>query len=317
MADAPLRISASVGGSAFNPDHQKPIICFVGGVGITPALALCRMLAKNQVTAKIYLDYSASNEEDFFCRDELLQIAQSCRLSVKFRQTASNGRIQQANVDAIVQQHPDEHYYVCGPDSYKTKVIGLLRNCDVTPRQIIDLESSQTEAENSEHEPPAVETKVAWGYRITGSLLLMAYVLQDSLGLKLTTLEQLQNQHNYKITSGLLLLLYVLMQWRLPIVRWLKLANDKLLRDKQRHQYFGAVAPLVFYLHASSIGYAYLLALSSVYLANSLLGYSSGEFIAQTYRKAYLYGWTIMHVGLSTSLLFLSGYHAYIAFSYK
>jgi ferredoxin-NADP reductase len=317
LADASLRISASVGGSAFNPDNPKPIICFVGGVGITPALALCRLLAKNQGTAKVCLDYSASNQEDFFCRDELLQIAQHRPLSINFRQTASSGRIRQADVDAIVQQHPDENYYVCGPDSYKTTVIELLRNRDVTPLQIIDLESSHTKAEMSENRTPAVEANVIWGYRLVGFLLLMAYGLQDAFGLKLAALEQLQNEHNYKIISGLLLLVYALMQWRLPIARWLKLGNDKLAVKKHRHQYFGAIAPLVFYLHATSIGYAYLAALSSVYLANSLLGYGSGEFIAHAYKKAYVFGWTIMHIGLSTSLLFLSGYHAYIAFAYK
>lgn len=317
LANQKLRISASVGGSAINPRSEKPIICFVGGVGITPALALCRMLNQNRGCAKVYIDYSASTEEDFFCHDELLQIAKQRNLSINFRQTAISGRIKQVDIDAIVQTHPDQDYYVCGPDSYKTTVIELLRKRGVAPLHIIDLEASHTKAETAENPQAALPANIGWGYRAVGLLLLIAYGLQDAIDLKFEALERLQDNQNYKIVSGLVLLSYMLMQWRLPIARWLKQSNDKLIAKKRSHQLIGSAAPLVFYLHASSTGYAYLLALSAVYLANSLLGYSSGEFIAQAYRKAYVFGWTILHVSASTCLLFLSGYHAYIALAYK
>jgi hypothetical protein len=156
-----------------------------------------------------------------------------------------------------------------------------------------------------------------WGYRIVGLALLTAYYLQYQFDLKLPQLEQLQAGNNYKICSGLLLLTYILSQWRLPIAHWLKLNIDALSAKKHGHLYFGAIAPLVFYLHASSIGYAYLAALASVYLANSLVGYSSGEFVHPRYKKPYVFSWTVLHVCLSTSLLFLSVYHAYIALAYK
>lgn len=312
-----LRISASVGGSIFNPDSSKPIICLIAGVGITPVLALCRMLTEKNSQSEIYIDYSARNEEDFFCRDELMQVAERCNLTISFRKTASAGHIKQHDVDTIIQQYPGENFYVCGSDSYKTTVIEMLHNREIAPRQIFDLEASHTKAEIAATHEQAVDIEVTWGYRVVGLLLLIAYCLQDAFALKLAPLEQLQSDLNYKILSGLLLLIYILTQWRLPIVRWLKLDNKALMEKKHSHKYFGAIAPLMLYLHATNFGYAYLTVLSSVYLVNSLLGYCSGEFIANAYKKAYSFGWTVMHIGLSTSLLFLSVYHVYIALAYK
>lgn len=309
LTKVPMRISTCMGGSVFDPDSLEPIICLIGGVGITPVLALCRMLAKNPHHPEICIDYSASTEEDFFCRDELNQIALDCNLEVRFRQTQQQGRIQQTDILALLKRYPDQNFYICGPEAFKASLVTQLHQAHVTPLHIIDLEASQTRS--------STNADLIWGYRLVGLILLIAYYLQDQFDFKLPQLEQLQANDNYKIFSGLLLLTYILSQWRLPISRWLKQGLDKIEVKKHSHQYFGAIAPLVFYLHASSIGYAYLAVLASVYLVNSLLGYSSGEFIQTRYKKTYVFSWTVMHVCLSTSLLFLSFYHAYIALAYK
>ena len=309
LTDVPLRISSCMGGSVFTPAKQDPIICLVGGVGITPVLALCRMLARKQNRSEIYIDYSASTEEDFFCKDELNQIAQVCNLSVCFRQTQQQGRIQQSDVDALQKRYPNQNFYICGPEAFKTSLISQLRQAHITPQHIIDLEAAKPQSN--------AETQMIWGYRIFGLALLTSYYLQYQFELKLPQLEQLQSSDNYKIFSGLLLLTYILNQWYLPISRWLHKSSEIVFQKKHSHLYFGAIAPLVFYLHATTIGYAYIAALASVYLANNLLGYCSGEFVPNTYKKPYIFGWTVLHVCLSTSLLFLSVYHAYIALAYK
>lgn len=309
LSDVPLRISTCMGGSSFDPDNSEPIVCLIGGVGITPVLALCRMLARKQNRSEICIDYSASTSEDFFCKDELNQIAQVCNLSVCFRQTQQQGRIQQSDIDALQKRYPNQNFYICGPEAFKTSLISQLRQAHITPQHIIDLEASTPQS--------STEAQMIWGYRIIGLALLTAYYLQDQFDLKLPQLEQLQIGDNYKICSGLLLLTYILNQWRLPISRWLHKSSENIAQKKHSHLYFGAIAPLVFYLHATTIGYAYVAALASVYLANNLLGYCSGECLPDTYKKPYIFGWTILHVCLSTSLLFLSSYHAYIALAYK
>lgn len=313
LADIPLRVSPCMGGSAFQADSGEPIVCLIGGVGITPILALCRKLAKEQSKAAICIDYSASSENDFFCRDELERLAQYCKLDVTFRCTQRQGHIEQADIDALIQRYPVRRFYICGPERFKSSVHQLLRASRGTSLEIVDLESSK--AASDAQSPPVND--MHWGYRIVGLTLLLAYCLQDKLGIKLAELEALQADDDYKIFSGLLLTLYLLNQWRLPISRWLNRGADKIAQLRHSHQSFGAIAPLVFYLHATSIGQAYLAALTSVYLTNNFLGYASGEFIRNSLKKAYLFGWTLVHVGLSTCLLFLSAYHAYIALAYK
>ena len=315
FATIPLRVSACMGGASFALNHHKPIICLIGGVGITPVLALCRLQAKNTFKPKICIDYSASGEEDFFCRDELAALAGYCDLQISFRETTKTGRIQQTDIDKLIQQYPDECFYICGPESYKVAVLKLLENTNVTPQHIIDLEAPVAQLPISP--PGGLANESEWAYRVVGLLLLSGYVLQELWGWKISYLEQLQAQFYYKIFSGLLLFSYLLLQWRLPLVRWLNLSNDMLVTKKRSHKAFGAIAPLVFYLHASSVGVSYLLVLSTIYLTNSLIGFLNAELIADIYKKAYLFGWTVLHVGLSTSLLFLSGYHAYIALAYK
>lgn len=166
-------------------------------------------------------------------------------------------------------------------------------------------------------ERPSAKIEAHWGYRLLGLSLLLAFWLQHRFGIKLYELERLQADDDYKIFSGLLVLTYVLNQWRLPLTRWLNCDNHKIVQFKHRHRAFGSIAPLVFYLHATSTGYAYLAALSNVYLADCLVGYGSGEIVHNRLKKTYLFAWTVVHVGLSTGLLFLSAYHAYVALAYK
>lgn len=308
LAATPLRISACMGGADILSGLANPIVCLVGGIGITPVMALCRTLAKSQRTATVHVDYSASRDEDFFCRDELQAMAERFHCTATFRQTSMEGRIRQADVDALIQLYPRERFFVCGPDSYKAYVGGLLGKAGVKPKHIIDLEYPKKTSGK----------EYAFGaYRIVGLLLLLAFFVQDTWGLKFGPLEQWQSQDGYKTASGLLLLAYLLLQWRLPIVRWLKPADGVLAEKRRSHQYFGTLAPLVFYLHATSIGTAYLAVLAGIYLGNSLLGFLNAEIVANAYKKAYLFGWTLLHVGLSVSLLFISGYHVYAAFAYK
>lgn len=313
LDELPLRISSCMGGSNFDITTSKSIVCLIGGVGITPVLALCRTLAKSKYPVEICIDYSASTEEDFFCREELEQLAQHCHLSVCFRQTRQQGRIQQTEVDELFKRYPKQPFYICGPEAFKSSLIQLLHQAHIRSEQIIDLEATQTPAKPE----LANLNNVQWDYRLLGLALLLGYILQTLLEFKLPELEELQADDDYKIFSGLLLIIYLLNQWSLPLSRWLHRNKEQIALKKHSHLYFGAIAPLVLYLHASSFGHAYLAVLASVFLANSLLGICSGEFIPTAYRKPYIFGWTVMHVCLSTSLLFLSTYHAYIALAYK
>lgn len=310
-----LRVSECLGGSesALSPVQHR--VCLVGGVGITPVLALCRTLHARQQKVSIYIDYSSSSEEDFFCRDELKAFAETLDIQVNFRQTGREGRLQQADIDALIRRFPHNNFYICGPESYKSSVMRLLRKSQVTPMRIIDLEAANHPSTTTT-KMPVPDGTASHGIRIAGLGLLAAYCLQEWMGLKFQGLEQLQSQMDYKVFSGLVLLSYLLLQWRLPLMRLFRLSIDRNAK-RQSHRILGVFAPLVFYLHSTSTGAAYLSLLASCYLVNTLVALLDAGVVAEAFRKAYLVLWTLVHIALSTGLMFLSAYHIYAALAYK
>lgn len=86
--------------------------------------------------------------------------------------------------------------------------------------------------------------------------------------------------------------------------------------DLRLHKRLGALAPLFFYAHAQGCGYAYLLTLSMAFFGVFLLGLFHEKIMR--FKLAWLgQAWFIGHVALSTGLLGLIGYHAYVALSYE
>lgn len=325
LKNTPIRISQGIGGidlmsmrsTEDNVYEPFSMICIIGGVGITPILALCRKIAKYNLNTHLLIDYSASIIDDFFCHKELLEITLHNDIHIKFRESKKDGRISQNDINELVKAHPNKNFYVCGPDEFKDTVIDMLRICHIPPFKIIDLESSHTKAEVEEEEL-LKEKSFTLNYQFLGLAFLVFYILQSFFDLKIELLTVLQNNDTYKIISGLIVIFYIVLQWRLPVIRVLNRNNHALLtKSKHKHNILGAFAPIIFYFHSTDFGYAYLAVLSSIYLGNSFLGYLNGEFISLKYRKNYVYAWTILHITLSSVLLYLSFYHAYLALAYK
>lgn len=286
-----------------------PIVCLVGGIGMTPALAMCRSLAPGEKTRPLHIDYSATTQNQFAYADELQEIAAANdNIDVTLRTTSEDGRLSQSDVAQLTQQYPHAHYYICGPDPYQQAAETYLHETDVEPDHI------HIETFTPIGDRPAAPSRL---YFYLGMALFLAFALQDVLQLKWPWLEALQTGESYKRWSGLLLALYLAGQFVLPFLRW-----QGKLRTAGRHYHLhklqGTFAPLVFYLHATSIGYAYLLVLSVVYFANFLLGLLNHVMVARPkFNQRYQVSWIIGHVGLSLITVALMLYHIYIVFAYQ
>ena len=98
------------------------------------------------------------------------------------------------------------------------------------------------------------------------------------------------------------------MQWYFSRVR----ANPTISAEKSfhhfnLHKWVGALSPMVFYLHAVSPGYAYLLVLSVLFFGNLLVGMFNPE-TAPFKAQWFLQAWMILHVSIScliTSLVLI------------
>ncbi len=141
--------------------------------------------------------------------------------------------------------------------------------------------------------------------------LLAAYVVQASLHLDLDPLTRLQQNDLYCALSGMLLAAYLLFQARLGARR---------LRDPagsvSRHKLYGALAPLVLYMHAAHFAYGYLLVLVLLYLGTMLFGLMHRPVLALRARTLFTV-WFVLHVAMSTFLLVFGAYHAVVALAYE
>ncbi len=305
-----IRISDPQGDFCLEPaDAEEPIVCLVGGISMTPALAMCRSMAHDSTLQPLHIDYSASTREQLAYADELQQAAATYdHIDLNLRTTADNGRLTASDIAQLEQQYPKAQYYVCGPSAYQQAVETYLKDTAVGPDRI------HTEAFTPVGDQPVAPTR---HYFYLGAALLLAFALQEILPLKWPWLETLQERERFKRWSGLLLTLYIGSQFILPFLR-----QRGYLRAAARHYHLhklqGAFAPLFFYAHSTSLGYAYLLGLSLVYFANVALGLLNHERVTQPRpTQRYRFYWLIAHIGLSLLIVALVAYHIYVVFAYQ
>jgi nitric-oxide synthase len=121
--DALLRVSAPAGDFHLPRDHTAPVVCLVGGIGVTPALAMVRRLAPRRNAPRLYVDYSVPHQTEAICVEELRAAsAANPGVSFKLRQTRSSGRLGAAEVEGFSREYPHALYFLCGSDGYMATV---------------------------------------------------------------------------------------------------------------------------------------------------------------------------------------------------
>ncbi len=142
----------------------------------------------------------------------------------------------------------------------------------------------------------------------------LLFAAQLDLELEWPPLSALQGQTWYKIASGSVLAGFVCFQWLLALLRvnrWARAARALY----SWHQTAGALSPVLLFLHSTRLGFGYLLVLSSVYVANNVLGLVSPTAFPRL--KMLLPFWVIAHIALSVLLTVLVVYHAWTALYYE
>jgi len=153
-------------------------------------------------------------------------------------------------------------------------------------------------------------------YFALGLFLLSLFILQWLLGLSWQWLENLHNSEIYKQVTGYALFGYLLLQWRLAHWRWRGCLGGNSLSQLRAHKLYGVMLPLVFYFHATSLGYGYLFLLGLSMLLVHLLGLLNLEVVK--WKSGLTYSiWLICHVSIATLVLGLSVYHIYVIYAYS
>ncbi len=151
---------------------------------------------------------------------------------------------------------------------------------------------------------------------IVGLVLLFAFLIQFFLKLEWGWLYELQEEEMYKRWSGLFLAIFIVFQWVLSLTRTVKKWKKHAMNMQAIHKWVGALSPIFFYIHSMGMGYGYLLLLSYIFFANTLLGYFNLDVLKNN-SDALFKGWMISHVALSLVVSIMMVFHVTMVFYYK
>ena len=138
-----VRISEPRGHFHVDSKTETPLVVFGGGIGITPALSIVRSI-KNPLRT-LHIEYSSTNVEQFIYQDEFKTANKLNNVSVNLRATRQQGRLNQNDMQIIVDVNKQADYFICGPKPYEIATRKLLTQANVTKNKIhIEQFNSQT-----------------------------------------------------------------------------------------------------------------------------------------------------------------------------
>ena len=131
-----LRITEPQGAISFSPETSEPAVCFVAGIGITPAIAFAKRLVSTQGKRPLYIDYSVRSAEIAFS-DELVAWSKDySSISTKIRCTDVDGRLTESQLRQIIDEVRSADFYICGPSKYEETVTNMLKQSGVDANRI-------------------------------------------------------------------------------------------------------------------------------------------------------------------------------------
>ena len=143
-------------------DHQKEIVFFAAGIGVTPALSMLRTLTSSNDSRPLSLDWSAPYEKSFMLKKEFEGYAQNKQFQITYRATKKEGRISKALLEKKYPYTPGKVAFLCGPEAFMESVQMLLKQTN-WPDEAIKIEhfnaQVDTEGELLEAAPKEQEHK--------------------------------------------------------------------------------------------------------------------------------------------------------------
>ena len=309
-----LKLSHPKGDFWIDPELRETVVCLVGGIGMTPALAIARSIDDEQSDQVLHIDYSARTQVDFAYRRELDELAaRHDNISVNYRTTGGRQHLDLAAVQAIHARLPGARYMVCGPEGYMQRVQDMLLETGVRPDRVRF--ENFTPVGHEPLEPPAERGPAKRLQLIVTLGLCVFYLVQGALDQGLPGLAALQQLDVYRITTGSLLIAFIGYQWYLP---YLRLTGKPAHNATRRHSFLGVLAPIFLYLHSVSLGYAYTIALSTLFVLNTMIGAVDKTWIKNPERRQrFRQIWLFAHVPVSCLVTVMALIHMVYALAYK
>ena len=117
--------------------NGMPIVCFMGGIGITPAIAFTRYLANAKKQQRIYIDYSVVLAEQFILMDEFSNMTKKhSTIAMNHRITNISGMLTEQEIKTIILSIDSCHIYLCGPQGLEKLVIDTFNKMNLTSERL-------------------------------------------------------------------------------------------------------------------------------------------------------------------------------------
>jgi hypothetical protein len=217
-----------------------------------------------------------------------------------------------AALQAIHTRWPGARYIVCGPQAFMEVVQEILSEVGVR-RERVKLEIF-TDVGHAPTETP--ERNVAKSIRLAATMgFCVFYLIQNALGWGHPGLAALQQLDGYSVATGSALIAFIGYQWYLP---YLRLTGRSAHMESRWHTYVGVLAPVLLYLHSVSMGFAYTVVLSSLFVLNAMVGAVGKTSIKnlkwrQRFRRVVL----LVHVPASCLITAMALIHMVYVLAYK
>jgi hypothetical protein len=254
--------------------EPRPLVCLVGGIGITPALGICRSAAAIGADRQVHVDYSISMRSEMVCVEELDHLAlKHPNISYRARVTSEEGRFRSADLSSLLIRFPNCDWLICGSNSFRMEARKQLLTLGITPKHIF-IESFQALSNTIPVEPASTAVLSPMKRKLVGYGLLVviaAFITQAMLGLKWPLLDRLQATAAYSAVTGTGLLMLLMLQWRLAYVR-LRNGVSSSAKTYGLHIAIGPAVLGMMYLHSTNLGYGLSMAVCLSFLGSLATG---------------------------------------------
>jgi ferredoxin-NADP reductase/CRP-like cAMP-binding protein len=135
----PTYVSQPQGNFMLKMDSSHPVLCFAGGVGVTPFITFAKSLLTNR-QRKMHLVYVAPTKEDFIFIDEFNSVIdQSPSFKLTLLERSVSGYLTDDNIIEYIKNIDEPEIYICGPEKLESAIVRLLKKINY-PQEKIHIE---------------------------------------------------------------------------------------------------------------------------------------------------------------------------------
>ncbi len=109
-------------------DSNHSIICFAGGIGITPFYPFAKSLIKNQPMRPIHIVYIDKDENDFIFLDDFEMLKKHLpNFKLTLWNTSESGYFTTREMINIIRDYSDADAYICGSEGFESSLVASLK----------------------------------------------------------------------------------------------------------------------------------------------------------------------------------------------